>query len=752
MKIYLYAVCFLLLGCGRTTAAEQNENSGDPAKKLVKLQPIIKPEKSHVIVGPEKRKKIAFAEYRNICLSIEGTEYDERDEVCRCKAKPNKNLKFTLVKNIKNRRRIEPRCEEIYPLSQPKGYDSFSKFLAEVGLLKFREWFKNVQQKNRASPEFHFSSNIPDEAYFDLANDLDSKPLFLDIPQSYGRGNVLNLRIGYGQSDASSLKTPIKQLTRVWGSFSRSIFQVYGPRYDLFMRDFSSLRSLAGLSSDDRSGWKFPTVPASNRNKAELNRLKLASETLSKFLFQNGPEPRGVRYKVDIIEDGCHLRCFVSMEFSTNGDKFRYEKMYIYGEIVASRLVRFDRDVVTSGGVYASLAYFGRGDSISVVVVNKKNTEDLSAGWEMDVYDENLNPMVRFEENRIPEPSVLLEALSIPNQDIENTSPVILLEGLVDYRDSFFMKWVKKGPYRSTNYLSGGSLLGWKNAIKKDNEGFYYSDFYDGFFTSNLYNPEPEEKYFHANIVGRQIIGFGGQVGAVSIVPTSWNDYTNDRMEGLYTTAQLSNARVINLSGIVQTDGGHSCPLNDTRFTTAAIWVLGAGNDSLENPKDTCEQNLKPLHRKLVVAANVEGTLELEAYSDFGVDYADLSASGISYDMHGDMYEGTSFAAPKVSNTAATIINMYGSNLSNQLVRLAILLSVDVDVYSPMKTRTGGRLNKPHAIEAARFMSGVIDGSIDFPYNLTKKQIMARIIRASGSLSDEDEIQKQVDWLVSNGI
>lgn len=748
--VYLFLV--LLVSCGGKTTAKQSSQSEDQSKLLVKLQPIVKPENDHVVIGAKKREEIAFSKYKALCLTIEGTKYDERDRVCKCVQNGVKATKFAMITSLSDRRKIEPRCEEIEPLSPPDSYSSFLDYLNEAGEEKFKDQFRNVFQKYRAVPDFVFSNSVDGEYLRKLAIELDKKPLFLDIPQSYGKGTLQNIRLGIQREDRASLMNPIKGLSKIWGNFVRSPTTVYGPSYDIFVQDVKNVHSVLGVPSDVRKGWIFPDISNDSPNKEELAKLKNATIKLNGYLFRGEEELQNTRYRILLNEDGCHLRCFVSLEFTSNNEQFRYEKMYIYGEIVAARLLRFDRDVIASGGTYRSLVYFGKGDSISMVLVNTRVTDGISAGWRFDVFDESLKHTFSFDEKRITDSDLLLSSLDIPNDEIGNTSPVIMLERIVDYRDRELMKWVKKGPFRSTSYIDGGSVFGWKNAKKGDTNGFDYNLFYDGLFTDDLNNPQPNDTYYHANFVGRQILGSVSENTSVSIIPTSSYEYTNDRMEDLYRIVRQSGARVINLSAMLLIDGKHSCPLNDTRLSIDALWVLAAGNDGLENPEDGCEQNLKPLHRKLVVAANIEDGLELEYYSDFGTEYADLSASGVAYDMHGERTEGTSFASPKVSNTVATIVNRYGSNLTNQLIRMAILLSVDVDVYSPMATRSGGRLNKENALAAAGYMNGVVNGSIDFPYNLTKKQIMARIIRASGSLTDDDEISKQVDWLTKNGI
>lgn len=750
MKPQIFFIIFVLLGCGRTTSANNGQTTSD--SKLIKLQPLLNPENEHVVVGSKKRKKAAFEEYRKLCSSVENTVYDERDQVCRCENIGEKKYKFSLVKSRRARRHIEPRCVEVSSLKPPEGFSSFEELLKESGRDDFIKVFEGRSQKHRTISTFKFAKELSDNFYYALARELDINPIELDLPPYYGIGGGLFVNVGYSQGLADELNWEFKNLSNIWGNYSRTPALLIGPKYSLFVRDAKRFRAIVGMPKSNRRGWDFPNVPKVDNNYEELKDLRLATIDLNKYLFRGGEELQDSKMYVSIIEDGCHLRCFTSLEYTSHGKKFRYEKMYIYGEIVAARLLRFEGDVISPGGAYSSMVYFGKGDSISTVVVNRKSTEGVSAGWVLDIYDENMDMIIQYDETRIHDPSSLLSALAIPNEKIEESTPVLLLEGLIDYRDADLMRWVKKGPYRSKSYLSGGSVLGWKNAAKNDVMGYQYSSFFDGLFTDNLNNPSAEEQYYHANIVGRQILGSMTNDVPISLVPTSSHDYTNDRMQNLYRIVNESGARVINYSAIVLVDGEKSCPLNDTRLSVEALWVLGAGNDNLENPRDTCEQNMKPKHRRLVVAANIEGGLELEYYSDFGTDYADLSASGVGQDMHGDRYEGTSYAAPKVSNAAATIVNRYGSNLTNQLIRLAILLSVDVNVDSPMKTRSGGRLNKENALAAAAYMNGIIDGSIDFPYNLTKRQIMARIIKASGSLTDDRKISKQVDWLVSNGI
>lgn len=756
MKIIPYILVLLLLGCGGGGSASTSSDQSQSKGSIAKLGAILVEEPQEVIVSNEERKVIAFAKLRELCLSIEDTSYDEKNNQCICKQKPSQRTKFKLVNTRRDVRSITPRCQVVKPLVPPQGVTSFKALLEEQGVDAFRKAIDDFSIQGAVFQELKLMGSFTDGDAVKFAASLDEKPLYFDLPPYFGLGGEIAMYLGYDHEDIkdSSVQYYIKQLPSLHLAYSRprEVGTIWGQRHSMFVKNHTAFHDLLGLPPADRKGWNFPAVSGEDKNFSELQRLRLVTESLNRYLFGDGEPLNFTRDFVYIGTDGCHYRCSISREFIHEGDRYRYEKVYVYGEVVSSRILRFEGDKKIPHGMARSMVYLGRGDAVSLVMVNKKKTDRLTGGWILDIYDESIQYVGTIDEDLIHFPDALDEALNLQNEKVSNSSPVIMLEDLVDYRDMELMRWVKKGPYLSRNYLEGGSVFGWHNMPKGDTLGFKYSDFYDGLFIPDLDQPKKDEKFYHGNNVGRLIVGTSEDEGAVSLIPSSSFERGNDEMERFVQLVETSGARVINKSFILHVDAKYSCPLNNVRLLKNALSVLGAGNNSLENRTDLCDQSLEPIHRRLVVAANVEGSTELEGYSDYGRTYADLSASGVSYDMHGERSSGTSYAAPRVSHVAATIVNKFGANLPNQLVRLAILLSVNVNVDAPSLTRTGGSLNKDNALRAAAFMNSVVTGAIPFPDGLSKREVMARIIKASGSITDDSQIERQIDWLLSNGV
>jgi hypothetical protein len=112
-----------------------------------------------------------------------------------------------------------------------------------------------------------------------------------------------------------------------------------------------------------------------------------------------------------------------------------------------------------------------------------------------------------------------------------------------------------------------------------------------------------------------------------------------------------------------------------------------------------CPQSVAKRDNVLVVDG-ADGDQVMES-ADRGRLFSDIAASCRNEDGN---CAGTSLAAPRVSNTAALVVQKHGSAISNQMVRAAILLSATIPSV-PFNNRSGGILN---ATDALRFADTIV--------------------------------------------
>lgn len=751
MKSIVYFSMFTLLAaCGaKSSGSSQNDQIPpveDPFAKLMHIEPKGK-------TYPESEKMdIAFAVLKARCLES-GNYFSEADKLCECPIS-DVPVSFSLKTASEKSKEVAASCVRHEMEIPGNGYDSFAELLSGD-----REKFINTisymgGDLNRlvANFEFHLAEKQQDKAYEQIATALDEQPLYLKNGPRFKWFGSYDIHVGWeypDSSDYNQLASLVKSTAKFHGFPGRTRLERKGIKLLGFITNPANFSRVLSAPIEGRKGWDFAVPDSNDDNFKELSDLRAATAVVNSLLRGEIDRLPDQKDRVIIVEDGCHLRCITTTEFSAVGAKFRYEKLYVYGEIVATRISRFTGDTYFAGMSFSSSVLFGQGKLPAIVTVNRKFTEGLKAGWQVDVYGETIRKVKSFSENHIDDESLLKSHLELTHGSVENSAPIIMMDEIVDYRDKYLMSFIKKGPFRTTSYVKGGSVFGWFDAVPGNRRGNNYAEYYDGLLDLSYAAHKGNE--YHSSFVGRLIAGIPHNTGETSIIPMSkFASFANPRVFNDVIT--MSRARVVNQSHILVIDGKKTCPLNNYHFDKRAIWVSGAGNDGLENPADGCYQNMTPIHRRIVVAANYEGSTRLTDYSDRGRYYADISASGIAYDRHGKKSEGTSYAAPRVSQTAGMLFKRYGDKLSNQLIRLAILLSAKVDVYERSDTRTGGALNREGALRAGQYMHDVLSGKARLPKDLTKRNLMYRIIEASGTLNEEDQISDQVEWLIEGGI
>jgi hypothetical protein len=134
------------------------------------------------------------------------------------------------------------------------------------------------------------------------------------------------------------------------------------------------------------------------------------------------------------------------------------------------------------------------------------------------------------------------------------------------------------------------------------------------------------------------------------------------------------------------------------------LWVVTSGGTGLPGRDNfRCPQALGPSENLIVVGGDLtDGQLtggRSVSPPDSGEDYLDLVVVSINQ-RH---------APALAASAAATIQAIHGDVLSNSLIRMALLLSVDLPksrgAWAPYPARSGGFLNPKRALEAATFIA-----------------------------------------------
>lgn len=745
----LLLVPVFVLGCQSGAKTQKAEQSTEPgAKNPNAFKKLVKTSAKPKFYSAEERLSFAFSQLKEGCELVGGT-FDQRSRSCECPDLANGTPQFYTTKSTPNQLLAAVgRCYEARPLLQEENvFPTFEDMVKRGGAETFYHSVKNQYDRGLGSDYILNLKSVhkKNTAYMEtVAKALDKRRPHVYFSSGFGQDAKTILHIDRDIDANASPYDPatIKSLSKVWDRYKRSKDDRTEFVYPLFARDFTNITPIMGPKVAGNKGYDFPKIPSDNPHAAQLAKVKAAVQLLTGYLNGGATSRGNFQEDVQILSEGCHLRCLATTKFTVEGTGFRYERMYLHGTVVYARLLEYEGDLIAARMSYSSQVILGNGNGISAVIINEKDTSGIIGARHVTMYDENLQFTTDFKE-----------ALSIPASGVGkgvdiDLEPVVVLDSGLDANDAETMRWLKRGPNVAQKYGDGGSLLGWWNAPKADPAGTSYAKFYDGMYTDD-YNALPASENY-VNHLAKHVVGFHRSVGEVGFVPFSPH-WQVSRNSALYEVMAKTKARIVLVPKIMQVDGATSCPRNNTYLDPQYLFVLQTGYGGLENPTDVCLPNLRDATNRIVVASGLYGPTSVASWSDAGEQFADLSESAIGK-LGMDGGKGQSFAAAKVAHIAAVIAKRHGEVLSNDLIRMAILLSVNVDFNRPNSTRTGGDFDPDSALKAAQHMADVLAGKKKLGEVTSRSDLMANIIKASGALTDDEQVRKQVARLIANGI
>lgn len=770
MLAHTFRIAFLVLplalvGCGGGGGSNSPSDDSVPdtpkprnptAFKLLKKAPIV-PE----VHSQSKRMEVAFGEMREGCAEVGGT-FNERTLTCLCPDRADGIPQFFVTKTESKEIPVfQPQCFAGRTHLDRKIDSSYNALVRKYGASGFFTSVRNLFDP-RIDADHQINLNVRhkdnEEYMYRVAAAFDEREpvIFLDPNFADSRDaaqTTINVDLDISATEPPYDPATLKSLAKVWDRYK--INEKDRTRFDFhfYARYFESITPITGPKLPGNLGFDFPEIPADNPDAEDIARLKAATTVLTDYL--NGGRMFRDAFVTDvrILTEGCHLRCFVTTAYELGGLEYRYERMYLYGTVVYSRLMEYSGDLQAAGMSYRTMALLGKGNGISAVFVNRRNTADLGASWTVAMYDEKLKLSTEFKDTLIDNRFKLKENVTINNSRLKETESVIILGSGMDYRDSAVLNWVKRGPHQSFDYLKGGSILGWWDIPAGDSNAYHYSRFYDGFFRNN-YGAVAQKESNYLNQVARHVVGFHSKTGDVSFVPFS-NDRRLQHGSELYKAMAKTGARVVLGLDQQQVGANKSCAIDNAYLDGKYLFILQAGYGGRVNPDVACLPNVKTGPNRIVVASGFIDGESTADWGDRGDDFADISANPFDgFEQGSDLPggEGQSFAAARVAHTTAKLLKQFRKELNPEQVRLAILLSAQMHHEWINDTRTGGTFNADNAQKAAQYMADVINGEITIPTDLTREQLMARIVKASGALRDPARIDKQVQRLVAKGI
>ena len=359
-------------------------------------------------------------------------------------------------------------------------------------------------------------------------------------------------------------------------------------------------------------------------------------------------------------------------------------------------------------------------------------------------YNENFEKLGEFAQQReIPNQKKITDFADGLSSEFDASSQALILSFEKDFGnlDDSIRQSILTGPYVQLQPGEPGSLLGWfKNSLGNNHNEFSagFNTFDDVLGLVKIGNPA------HGNSVHKLLVGETLADPAIRLAPLGGDVMSAFRSGAVREAAQqlggktligsVSGAYKLSKASCISRLGGNYSDIN-------LLLVTAAGNDAIEfTDFDSfiCPQNFGSQQKKLVVAALKYGALA--EYSNYGRQYADIAADGADIVQPGG---GTSFAAPRVSHTAAKVVQKFPA-LGAEKVRMAILLGANVNTASPLPVRSGGTLNAANALRAAEKMQQL---NITAPGALSEQQVLDVL----KNLHSADEAQKRFGILNENG-
>ena len=194
----------------------------------------------------------------------------------------------------------------------------------------------------------------------------------------------------------------------------------------------------------------------------------------------------------------------------------------------------------------------------------------------------------------------------------------------------------------------------------------------------------------HGNATTALAVRGSGRVLALGASVVARDDY--GPLWRAITYGIANGARIVNMSLILRTDEARASFEAIVARNPGVLFVMAAGNDGATLSG--------PTHSNLLVVGGSTARRGVWSGSATGAGYVDLAANADDIRVGSSVWDGTSFAAPQVSNVAAKCMLL---NPALTAAEVARILCATAD-YAPAwrgLSRTEGILNADRAMEAA---------------------------------------------------
>lgn len=673
---------------------------------------------------PAQHLNFAFEKLAVSCAAAKGT-FDVKSRDCYCPdqvagepASFQAIHRIDTVDGVKRRVFDHYECKSLYRLRPASKTDSTFKELFKKSPEALLQDLATIRYNgNGRSLKISAPQDLGQEMLSNLAQFLDSKPLFINIPNGNQKRESININL-YDSSDFIGY-------TKWMGAYDfEDTASLERGGNQVYIWDTENLAHL-GVQRPDPT-----TAQAAPSNNPLVRDLQAGLEVYRQHVL--GDDRVEIHEDVRIIDEGCHILCDYYVSFASGERSYLLEKNYARGQAFRQAFYMVQPD----GALQAMSLLFGNLQPSAIIT--EKVTFDAQGN--LTVTDEAFTPA--------------LESVYSKNVDVIDTSKgfyekfdslakadgpglrnvVISLDGNTQLEEAWEKDFWLRGPFASRHPDQTGSLMGWMNPT----DASKLLEFFFGVFDAN-WNTDGK----HTREVLHDLVK-DFKKGEAHVIPTDFGILLDGRHGD--ELIRLSGSRILSMSAIYYVDESE-CNRAFASVKSDVLWILGAGNEGKENPKFRCPQRLHRPDTKLVVAAGVNGMLA--DYSEYGKTYADIAADGTSYlGTH-----GSSFAAPKVSNVALKIMDRFGDGISNAEVRLAILLGAKVDSANRLKVRSGGYLDQEGALNVAKAIAALPAETRKQLLNrkVDRTSIFQELLTKSGVLSQKDAAA-QASFLVESGV
>lgn len=397
---------------------------------------------------------------------------------------------------------------------------------------------------------------------------------------------------------------------------------------------------------------------------------------------------------------GCLILCRTVVKSISNDGIFEYQEYtsYFSGNFTNKTLLVFKADSLLPIAAFnisqhGELLYYATlrsqsdlKNSMSINIDLYNPSEGLIFSY--NYYLENISHYEKaFEEN--------IKKFKVKVITSENTGFLLTNEHeQTNHQTQKIVDQTIIGPLYSSTFEKNKSLSGWVKAKSIDQFSSNADDFTTGFFLLNS-----QYKWTrHSILVNSLLLSENSSIGLIPADIYSWSNAEQKNNQQIFSSLKKNGVRIVNNSSGMLLDKSE-CEKEYKNYSTSFfLFINAAGNDhdrTNNSFNKNCPIIVLPSKKQIVVGSFDEPGKPSE-WSNLNPTFVDILADGyFSFESETKKEHGTSFSAPRVTHTAA-LIQMKYPNLSNDQIRLSILMSATYNKDYPVKSR--GHLNQDDAL------------------------------------------------------